>query len=106
MHIILKLAPLTLAMITTSAAQADFTSKKAMTAAHIPQKIQRLIHKEEILDDRCRSPGMDANGRICSARVDADRHLIHLGWCWGTEKRDTVEADSYWLRCSRVWTRK
>ena len=46
MHIILKLAPLTLAMITTSAAQADFTSKKAMTAAHIPQKIQRLIHKE------------------------------------------------------------
>ena len=61
---------------------------------------------EEILDDKCRSPGMDANGRICSARVDADRHLIHLGWCWGTEKRDTVEADSYWLRCSRVWTRK
>ena len=69
---------------------------------HLPAKIKILIRKAEVLDNKCRAPGMDANGRACTARNNAADHLQRLGWCWDSEKTDAIEADYHWMRCSLV----
>ena len=63
-------------------------------------KIKALIRKEDALDDRCRAPGGDPNGRICLERGRILLKLTHLGWCWDSEKMDPIEADNHWMRCS------
>jgi len=71
---------------------------------NIPEKIETLMRKAAILNNKCRSPGEYANGRICSARYDTYEHLRHLGWCWDSEKTDAIEADYHWMRCSLART--
>ena len=76
----------------------------ATTLAHQPPhmsaKIKALTRKDDALDDRCRAPGMDANGRVCLERGRILLKLMHLGWCWDSEKMDPIEADKHWMRCS------
>lgn len=67
-------------------------------------KIKTLIRKEDSLDERCQAPGMDANGRVCLERSRILLKLIHLGWCWDTEKIDAPYKDRHWMRCSDART--
>lgn len=63
-------------------------------------KIKALIRRDDALDDICRAPGGDANGWACLERSRILLKLIHLGWCWDSEKMDPIEADNHWMRCS------
>jgi len=67
-------------------------------------KIKALIRKEDSLDERCQAPGGDANGRICLERGRILLKLMHLGWCWDTEKIDAPYKDRHWMRCSDART--
>ena len=71
---------------------------------HMSAKIKALIRKEDSLDERCQAPGMDANGRVCLERSRILLKLMHLGWCWDTEKIDAPYKDRHWMRCSDART--
>ncbi|WP_353230092.1 hypothetical protein [Novosphingobium sp.] len=71
---------------------------------HMSAAVKALIRKEDSLDERCRAPGMDANGRICLLRGRIYLKLVHLGWCWDTEKIDAPYKYRHWMHCSAVWT--
>lgn len=71
---------------------------------HKSAKIKALIHKEDLLDDRCQAPGMDANGRVCLERARILLKLMRLGWCWDTEKIDAPYKDRHWMRCADART--
>ena len=79
------------------------TASPLAVAKKTPQmspKIKALIRKDDALDDICRAPGGDANGRACLERSRILLKLMHLGWCWDSEKMDPIEADNHWMRCS------
>lgn len=65
-------------------------------------KIKALIRKEDALDERCRAPSGDANDHNCLLRGRILLKLMHLGWCWDSEKMDPIEADKHWMRCSEA----
>ena len=67
-------------------------------------KIKALIRREDALDERCQAPGGDANGRVCLERERILLKLMHLGWCWDTEKIDAPYRDRHWMRCSDART--
>lgn len=69
---------------------------------HMSAKIKALIREDDALDERCRAPSGDANDHNCLLRGRILLKLMHLGWCWDSEKMDPIEADKHWMRCSEA----
>lgn len=82
----------------------DTAIARAGQPPHMSTKIKALIRKEDALDERCQAPGGDANGRVCLERERILLKLMHLGWCWDTEKIDAPYRDRHWMRCSDART--
>jgi hypothetical protein len=79
----------------------QIVSPAGATEKHPTAEEQNLMRRADLFDERCRAPGQNANGRVCTARNSLFGRLERMGWCWGSEYQDSVEADYHWLRCSR-----